>query len=83
MEKDGTFARPEPEDLSLNPEHLAFKEKYKIRLNAQLKEKFNIITIRLTDGRTDKLPLESVVHNNLIMLGKILSFGCDLFRAKE
>ena len=70
MEKDGTFARPESEDLSQNPEYLAFKEKYKIRLNAQLKEKVNIITIRLTDGRTDKLPLESVVHNNLIMLGK-------------
>ena len=35
MEKDGTFAKPEPEDLSQNPEYLAFKENYKITLNAQ------------------------------------------------
>lgn len=35
MESDGSFAKPEPEDLSQNPEYLAFKEEYNIALNAQ------------------------------------------------
>lgn len=35
MESDGTYAKPEPEDLSQNPEYLAFKERYHIMLNAQ------------------------------------------------
>lgn len=35
METDGSFAKPEPEDLSQNPEYLEFKEKYDITLNAQ------------------------------------------------
>lgn len=35
----------------------------------KIKVDVNIITIRFTNGRTDKLHLESVVQNNLIMLG--------------
>lgn len=35
METDGIFAKPEPEDLSQNPEYLEFKDKYGITLNAQ------------------------------------------------
>ena len=36
---------------------------------SEIKEGVNIITIRFTDDRTDKLPLESVVQKNLIMIG--------------
>ena len=32
---DGSFPKAEPEDLSQNPEYLAFKEKYNIMLNPQ------------------------------------------------
>ena len=35
METDGTFAKPEPEDLSQNPKYLEFKDRYGITLNAQ------------------------------------------------
>ena len=35
MDTNGTFAKPEPEDLSQNPEYLEFKEKYGITLNTQ------------------------------------------------
>ena len=36
---------------------------------SEIKEGVNIITIRFTDDRIDKLPLESVVQKNLIMIG--------------
>ena len=34
----------------------------------EIKEGVNIISIKFIDGRTDKLPLESVVQNNLIIV---------------
>lgn len=37
----------------------------------EIKEGVNIITIRFSDNRIDKLPLESVVESNLIMIGII------------
>lgn len=37
----------------------------------EIKKGVNIIKIRFSDNRIDKLPLESVVESNLIMIGII------------